>query len=389
MQLYEWWKGLAREKRFFLGVGATWISAIPYVVSLLFGEEGVRWIQNNPSFALFEFTFKAMAIGCFAYMFPGRDFEKAYESKKTRKWAGWLLVFLLVLVSLVVFADAFQARKERIVTPIEVMPPERKNLLDLDTRLRKEIGEVKKQLETESSQETTQEQYKLVTSSGTSQLVVVKVEQNDILKKKENSARDSYRKEARRVAAALFPEKEAWYVRLRNLIEHSSKAALCMTCLTLISAWFIAITFWYLLVIAFSQTKFTKQSFECLLLAFAFFIPWFPLRMYSEWYINYGTLDLQQYPAFYLAALFALVFLGLLFLLKTRSPLINTIVGGISGATVIAGVIAKFDAKMFDSIAWLINDIGGSGLGIAGVTVFLNLVLLACLFYYNKDVSKE
>jgi len=380
------WSDLSREKRFFIGFFTTWLSAIPYVLSLLSVSvsEGTRWLQHNPSFALFEFTFKAMAIGSFLTVFPDIDFELGFN--KIKGWALLIVATLLVMAAVIVVADAMQGREKRAIIPIAVdNENDRKVLLPLDLFLRKQIRDTMESQEAKDLDEPVP----YVKTGGTGSVIsnpAIKCVHDGMIPPEITSARACYGKYAMDFVEVNSSQNMTLLENMKNAFHKSSWPSIWMTLLTFTSACFIVVTLWYLLVIAFSRMNLVTPSFEALLLSYGFIITWFPLRMYSVWYENYYVLDLRHYPAFYIAAIVAFVFLGLLFLLKTQNMLLKTLVGGLSGITVVIGAIAKFDISAFNSIAWLFAKI--DSVGFIGLFIVLLLVLFACLSYYSKETLR-
>jgi hypothetical protein len=326
--------------------------------------QGIELLQNNPAISVFEIVFKPLAIGVFISIFPEKAFADACCGIK-RIAIALLVMFGLLTVGLVA-QDALTAVKERVIAPYDFPNAEQITFFDYDAKLRERVKNEKAKSTDKGNKSE-------------KNVIMVDCSYDGLLLKKTLPAADCYKK-----YTDIMKEKKDLKP---GFVSGVSAAAIWVRFFTFTSVAFIAVTFWYLLVFAYSRSTLPTTSFESLLLTYGFIIAWFPLRMYSEWYANFEKLDLNNYPAFYFAALFAVLFLGLLFWMNTKNVLVKSMAAGISGLSILFAIIAKFDQEMFNSIAELYKKIGW--VGFLGLILILTVFLFAPVMNYEKGEQQD
>jgi hypothetical protein len=107
-------------------------------------------------------------------------------------------------------------------------------------------------------------------------------------------------------------------------------------------------------------TRQSRTSTECdaLILIYGLLIIWFPLRMYSEWYINYYSLvHFKDYAAFWFLLIVAVLAIPLLVIvLKPGRPvMVFSTVNGILLATL--GLINQFKPAWISAMAIFLESL--------------------------------
>lgn len=292
--------------RFGISWGITFVVALVFPIAILFNEglpwtDRVRWIQNNLSFSVFLLIPYPLAVGVFASTFRVKDFAQLPARLKV-PFAG-VLILLLSLALVTVIQDAL--KKESTIAPYELR--DASGALELERRMRAAV------------------QAKIKSGAG---------------------ARAEY----------VADPRVRYFSSLQDLWARGSVATKWAKVLHWMGSWFGVIFFWYLLVVVGSTRK-THPGKDRLILSFALLITWFPMRMYSEWYINFYVLDLRSYQPFIIFSALAISGLVLVAVLLKPGSVVQIISGFIGAAVVVLGFLGKLQPSWVRFVAEAIEKV--------------------------------
>lgn len=147
----------------------------------------------------------------------------------------------------------------------------------------------------------------------------------------------------------------------RSVWADSSWATMVSLVETVLGVWTACLVLVYLGVYACAKQTLNEESRVALVLVIALLSVWFILRGYSEWYNNFGLLQLNRYPGFTVAGSLAVICVALVFFLgvpPTRRVIIPTALAtGTFVGWIAALVVPKTVESVFRSFAAL-PDIG-------------------------------
>lgn len=350
---------IPQRTRFFVSLLVTLDMGLVYwllVMLYLPDNNGWRWLINNPGISIFETVFKPMAIGILAATLPNSNVIKG--CMKLRALGPVLLVFLMIIGILIGLQDANHARTKRVIPPFDVSnQTKRKALLIKDIELRCSMNNSRPGKNDDS-------EYGELACNG-------------VISSNSDTAQPLKK---------IYQDAAHGILNNPSYFHNVSAAAIWTGLMTMLSLISISFSFWCLIVIAFSRTKLPSQTFENMLLCFAFFSAWFPLRIYSEWYANYSIYDLaENYPIIYFAAACGLVFIFMLILLKIKNVMLKAIIGSVSGGSATLSILAGYNNTPFKNI---FNFYAGINIfGFLALEITLFIILLASIFYYSKDIE--
>ena len=118
-----------------------------------------------------------------------------------------------------------------------------------------------------------------------------------------------------------------------DLFEKSSVRSKWAGVLTFAGIVFLAVVLGVLAVYALLRKSLDQKFLDVLIVIAALLIPWFLLRAYSEWYINFGAFSIKSYRPMVPALVLAVVIMFLIyFLQKRRRALViaSTLFGAVS-----------------------------------------------------------
>jgi hypothetical protein len=155
---------------------------------------------------------------------------------------------------------------------------------------------------------------------------------------------------------------KAQFTGLGDFIERGSFSAWTKFAINCVVAITIPFYFAFLLAIGYSLTidQPGKFSLEALLIALSLLILWFPVRLYTEWYLHFFTLSyLTNFPAFFILLAVAILSLfWVVFIMKPGRAAV-TIPALVSAFTTGFGVVSVFKpevlwwlARVFERMAF-------------------------------------
>ena len=136
-----------------------------------------------------------------------------------------------------------------------------------------------------------------------------------------------------------------------SFIEHASDRAYWAAFLSALAVIFVAVLLWLLCFHLACRHRLDRPMWEATIVVVSLLTPWIVLRLYSEWYINFGDLDLGNYqPLLIVIVISLLVVIAIIFLNPENRRLALT-AAGISSLAGVVGVLFAFKPEWFGVLA--------------------------------------
>jgi hypothetical protein len=305
----------------------------PIIVGLsLPSPDGGRWIRNNLSFSVFLITMFPVAVGTFVRTFNWKTLRRL--PPRLRRV---LLVGLVVFAGLAIAGaldDVRQAVKNRIIEPFSFR--DFADTLGVERELRAEVA---KELKTPEE------------------------------------------------ARAAYLRVEHPFTSVRDFLDRASAAAYWAVLLNLLSGVFLAVFFWHIIVLVLERARSGQQVsedvYDSMVLVFGLLVTWFPMRLYAEWYINFGAPDPARYNAFAVLLGAALVGGALLFILKKPGNAVTIFSGISAGLSAILTFLGKWKQGWLGGIARALESLDAVNFIILEVVLLCFLGVLASVLFWS------
>jgi hypothetical protein len=157
--------------------------------------------------------------------------------------------------------------------------------------------------------------------------------------------------------------------------------------LSMVGTMFILVVLWITALYVITNTKFNERSFNTMAVVSGVVIFWIPLRIYSEWYLNFGYYEKSNYSTLYIANVVAVVWFVLISVLRADrsvAKIIAAVSGVAAGAMSFAGWLQP---KWVEEGAGLVFGLGTTYLIVVYMTLFAAVVLIA--YYLQGEASIE
>jgi len=331
------------RKRFVIGVCVPLVTAFLYWPILLLQapswSEGMVWLKNNPALSVFQLVLLPIISGI---LFAGIKREHVRGLLNKNKTFSIVLLIILLLMGVArVVQDSFEALSDRVIEPLEFRSGSDRVLFAAEhSALRKKVADKVQDICPELSTEA----------------------------KPIQTASECYREFTRQ----HFKDDSI------TLISHGGIVSWWQRLLSLQAAILVMFLVWYLLSSGFARSRPPKATFEAIILCLAMSATWFPLRLYSEWFVNFrslGTLSSNQ--SLFIVGALLLITLGAAFLLRSSKPSVSILAAILSGLSVVCGIIAKFSPETFGTGANVFEGI--NPVAFVSVEIILFLFLLSIL----------
>jgi len=291
------------------------------VLSTLPFADAVRWIQNNITFSIFMLTAFPVSVGVFA----ARTHLPRWDALP--RWLRYILwgtlAVLVVLGCAGALDDLRDAIEHRVIEPYNFT--DYREALALESALREDVG----------------------------QELVGPLD-----------ARWFYQ-----AAGTTFSGGRDW-------LDRGSAAAHWALVVNAMAGVFVAVFIWYSAALAccryLGRAHLPPATLDGVLLVYGLLATWFPMRLYSEWYINFQSLaHLARYSAFTLLVLLAVAVGAIIAVVHTSGTVPKVFAAASAGAGMIIGVIGKIEPRYLQPIAEFVE-------GLSPVT-FLTIHVIALI----------
>ena len=263
-------------------------------------SDGARWLKNTPTFTVYLPFFFAVGAGLLFSSFPWASLSDAHGPFRSFPIGALVLIVLIIIMFLAAFA-ALEDLKRPLVEPFmfkDYLEP-----LRIERNLRRRL----------------------------------KSEDFDLLER--NELVQAY-------AAAAPP-----LMTLRGLRDRGGACAFVSFLLNLIAAETIAVLFWYLGI---SQLFDISSEKAIVATHLGLLCLWFPLRLYTEWYLNFYSLEhLKRYWAFWFVLVAAILAYG--FYCFGVGGIAEIFSLSVAGTLALVGILGKVKPEWLGFLA----DVGG------------------------------
>lgn len=276
-----------RRPKFWIAAGVAFALAALYPLSLALqctAADAQRWIQNDIAFTVFLLWLFPLVVGLVTTsVLPG---VRRLLAPKSRRIVDGLSIILVMAALTVGVVDVWRADDD--AKPIAAEPA----LLRIPEAMTFDA-----------------------TARGPLRMrYAALLEQRFLNEEAENQAWIDWEAERARVANE-YRQKYPGFSGLSDALGRASMTAYVKFALNLFVAVVLALLFAALVgaIVLLHRAPTTKLNTEALLVACSLACLWFPMRLYSEWYNGYYSLErLRTYPAFWVLVLVALLSLALL-----------------------------------------------------------------------------
>jgi hypothetical protein len=143
---------------------------------------------------------------------------------------------------------------------------------------------------------------------------------------------------------------------LSSLIAFGSPAAFVAFGLNAFAALFAAVLFWYCWLLVQFRSDWRSKSYDWMLLTVGLMMVWFPLRLYSEWYLHFFSLQgMAEYPIFQflvVVALLAYLFVAFRVAARLSIKIFAAVATGLIGLLTTLGKLAP---EWIEELAWALE----------------------------------
>jgi len=312
---------ISRSRKFRLAVGAAFLAGMSYPIAVFLGNQGWedsrRWIHNDPGFTVFLPLILPFAFGVFVANVDLKPLERLSRAKRSLILGVLVLLVALALMVSVVDLNGQVSSPVRYKNAVEVL----KHETALRQRVKDKVDEVRK-----ASTEK------------------VRAAKALILATTIHDVRDEYLSKWPRINS------------LSALVEVGAPAAWVAFILNVLAALFAATFFWYCWVLVQFRRDWTATQYDWLLLAVGLWMGWFPLRLYSEWYLNFYSMQgMASYGVFGLlvgVAVLAYLFVAFRVASRLNVKIFATVATALIGVVTTIGRLAP---EWLEGIAWVVE----------------------------------
>ncbi|HEX2220186.1 MAG TPA: hypothetical protein VHG35_15390 [Gemmatimonadales bacterium] len=290
-----------------------------YPIAVILGdqpwEESRRWIQNDPGFTVFLALVVPFVAGILAAKLDLKPLRRFTKVKRVVSMAVFVLLIGLGLRVAVLDLNGQMSSPIRYESPLPVLVHE--------TQLRNQVRDAVALVETATGDER----------------AARKVELAAVIK----SAREVY--------LARWPRIDS----LSSLIAFGSPAAFVAFGLNAFVALFAAVLFWYCWLLVQFRNDWRATAYDWMLLTVGLMMVWFPLRLYSEWYLHFFSLQIAEYPIFQflvVVALLAYLFVAFRVAARLSIKIFAAVATGLIGLLTTLGKLAP---EWIEELAWALE----------------------------------
>lgn len=311
---------MTAKRKFWVAVGIFFAIGMTYPIAVIVGDQpweaSRRWIQNDPGFTVFLALVLPFAAGILAVKLDLKPLRRF--SKVRRRLSVAVLLLLIGLALMVAFLDL----NDQMSSPIRYAPSE--PVLLHETNLRDGVREAVALVETATEDERAARKRELDVSI--------------------KSAREAY--------LAEWPKIDS----LSSLIAFGSAAAFVAFGLNVFAGLFAAVLFWYCWLLVQFRSDWRSRSYDWMLLTVGLMMVWFPLRLYSEWYLHFFSLQgMARYPSFqFLVGVALIVYCFVAFQVAARLS-IKIFAAVATGLVGLLTTLGKLAPEWVEGLAWTLE----------------------------------
>jgi hypothetical protein len=337
-----------------MGVGALGVAHILIVCLGQGWKSGLVHVSNDPGKVLFHLALLPAAVWVLLKLLPLTVIRKALSSQPIVAW-GWGL-FLLVVAGLLAGSEARDKVCFGMVPPYAIetelgacaqLKDAYRDIREVHNRVwgNKKFYDV--WLRLDSSCSKTQDCRYL---SAEAEVPQQKQQWFECARHCYGDLLDDCRRSAQPATVALAQaadEVDCHYGAV------ASWRSLWDALLSFVGAGSVLAVFWIMTLHALTHTKLSDKTFTALIMVALLIAPWMPLRVYSEWYLNFGSFDVSKYQLLIVALVFSVPAAFLIFVLRTERS--RSVLKALTGIWVlltgVGGVVAAMRPELLDAVA--------------------------------------
>lgn len=311
---------MTAKRKFWMAAGICFAIGMTYPIAVIMGdqpwEESRRWIQNDPGFTVFLALVLPFAVGILAVKL---DLKPLRRFSKAKRWVSTAVLLVLMGVGLMIVALDLNEQASSPIRYDSSAP-----VLDYENERRDNVREAVARVEAATEDERETRRRELAASI--------------------ESARKEY--------LETWPRIDS----LSSLIAFGSPAAFVALGLNAFAALFAAVLFWYCWLLVQFRSDWRSESFDWLLLMVGLMMVWFPLRLYSEWYLHFFSLQgMAGYPVFQflvVVALLAYLFVAFRVAARLSIKIFTALATGLIG---LLTALANLAPEWIEELAWALE----------------------------------
>lgn len=341
-----------RQPSFWKVAAATFALAALYPVVLTWQcgwAQAARWAKNDIAFTVFVLWIFPLITGLLATsLLPGVWHYSTPAIRRALLPVGGLLVIASVIV---VHGDISRVDNDDLIVPPEPVVVRGTQAVLLDDELRKPLRDAYREV----------------------------LERVRYLKEDEQALAWKEYEDLRKAHVAKYRAAVPGFSGIRDAAQRSSITAVVKLILNVMVAVTIALVFLCLtaaVAILYTQTR-SRLNAEALLVTYSLGCLWFPMRLYTEWYIGFYSFALDSYLAFWILAFVALIGLPLLVYVLKPGNVAVTIPSMAAAVGVIFSGIAWFKPHVLWYLGNIVEKLNLALLFVAAVVLVTPLAAIA------------
>jgi hypothetical protein len=255
---------------FFISMLSTLAVVLLYPIALFYCfPYKYAWIyfKNNPNYSVFCLTILPFAVGLFSVIL--REFR---GDKIPKLWKIWLMIGGLPIIVMMVLPDALDKGPPIQPTHLRLSSSQRLQVIEMEKHLREIYWNNREKYKKSDSNNLRQLSKDIRQCYITGLSSVLDIPKTKVLKFDGNGFED-------------------FFHGFKDFLERASFVAFADLVISLVSAAFVIIIFWFLAVLQLNPIEVSNQQKDAIAWIYIFFFTWFPCRLYSIWHQNFYSLE--------------------------------------------------------------------------------------------------